>query len=78
MTVLLFMIMRNSNYESFLKFQSGAAMAPWSYRSDTELEREQSLSLGLALGCETDDTTLLVECLRNVSAEKLHDAHLEV
>ncbi|KAJ8036009.1 Cholinesterase [Holothuria leucospilota] len=57
--------------------QSGAAMAPWSFRNDPELEREQSLSLGMALGCETENTTRLVECLRNVSADKLHEAHLE-
>lgn len=57
--------------------QSGTAIVYWSYVDNPDLQREQSFSLGETLNCNATGTTDLIECLRSVRADELHQAYVK-
>ncbi|KAJ8036004.1 Acetylcholinesterase [Holothuria leucospilota] len=57
--------------------QSGTATAYWSYLDDPDLQREQSFLLGKTLNCSATTTADLIECLRSVSSDELHEAYVK-
>jgi len=55
--------------------QSGAAFHFWAMNHEP---RQQSLRLGKLLGCPTEDTKEMVQCLKNVEASAIVDIHREI
>ncbi|XP_071477531.1 acetylcholinesterase-like [Diadema antillarum] len=51
--------------------QSGTVISPWAFRNDTEGDRRISRELGVAFGCDTSTSEVLVACLKLQEAEEL-------
>lgn len=57
--------------------QSGSALAYWAYRPSISYT-ERAVQLGEYLGCSSTDSTILVNCLRALSASQIVDATLKM
>ncbi|XP_071477532.1 acetylcholinesterase-like [Diadema antillarum] len=51
--------------------QSGSAFSPWAFKHDPERERRLSQGLGVAFGCDTSTSEVLVACLKLQEADEL-------
>ncbi|XP_072171165.1 acetylcholinesterase-like [Diadema setosum] len=51
--------------------QSGSALMPWAFVHDPERERRLSRELGVAFGCDTSTSEVLVACLKLQDADEL-------
>lgn len=58
--------------------QSGTGIAWWGSLDTREEQRENAFLLGEEVGCDSEDTTSLVQCLRQVDADELQQAYLSV
>ncbi|KAL4229722.1 Carboxylesterase 5A [Mactra antiquata] len=56
--------------------QSGCALSPWSIYRPPHTVRTQTEALATTLGCTTSDSVAMVNCLRNVDANKLVNAQI--
>ncbi|XP_071477525.1 acetylcholinesterase-like [Diadema antillarum] len=51
--------------------QSGSAFSPWAFKHDPDRERRLSRELGVAFGCDTSTSEVLVACLKLQEAGEL-------
>ncbi|XP_041458354.1 cholinesterase 1-like [Lytechinus variegatus] len=58
--------------------QSGTSLSPWAFRHNPEADRQEANALGAKVGCDFEDSTQLVDCLRMVDAVTLMNAFWQV
>lgn len=54
---------------------SGSALSPWAFMTKP---KAQAMRLGTILGCPTNSTLALVNCLKSLDANTIVNAHTEI
>lgn len=56
--------------------QSGSALADWAY-TDANTARDHATEIARSLGCNTDNTTIVLMCLKKMSVSALCQASVK-